>query len=146
MINLYCILLCPHLNLPQDLKNIHLHLLQDLRNVRLNYNISCTGISTACTDGQCHKSLLWMGSNSEKTKLSLVKYSFKIMMKIATKDTSLKLKYLKEQHNPRSDLPFLPARMRIEKYQKIVTNPYSKKNYAIHIKTLKQAINHGLKL
>ena len=45
-----------------------------------------------------------------------------------------------------SDLPFLPERMEIDKCKKLVCNLYDKKKYVVHIKSLKQALNHGLKL
>ena len=45
-----------------------------------------------------------------------------------------------------SDLPFLPERKKIEKRNKLVCDFHEKKNYVIHIKALKQALNHGLKL
>ena len=43
-----------------------------------------------------------------------------------------------------SDLPFLPERRKINKCAKPVCNFYDKKEYAVHIRTLKQALNHGL--
>ena len=46
-----------------------------------------------------------------------------------------------ELHN---DLPFLPERMKIEKVEKLVTNLHDKTEYVIHLKNLKQALNHGL--
>ena len=55
-------------------------------------------------------------------------------------------KYLKELHDLHSDLPFLPKRMEINKCKKLVCNLYDKKKYVVHIKSLKQALNHGLKL
>ena len=45
-----------------------------------------------------------------------------------------------------SDLPFLPERMKINKCNKLVCNLYDKKNYAIHIRNLKQPLNCGLVL
>ena len=48
---------------------------------------------------------------------------------------------LRELHN---DLPFLPERMKIEKFEKLVTNLHDKAEYIIHIRNLKQALNHGL--
>ena len=42
------------------------------------------------------------------------------------------------------DLPFLPEKMKIGKCKKIVCNLYEKKNYVVHISSLKQALNHGL--
>ena len=43
-----------------------------------------------------------------------------------------------------SDLPFLPERMKINKCRKLVCNLYDKNNYVVHIRSLKQALNHGL--
>ena len=44
-----------------------------------------------------------------------------------------------------SDLPFLPKRMKINKCKKLVCNLLNKKKYVMHIKSLKQPLNHGLK-
>ena len=43
-----------------------------------------------------------------------------------------------------SDLPFLPERMKIIKCNKLVCNLYDKNKYVVHIRSLKQALNHGL--
>ena len=43
-----------------------------------------------------------------------------------------------------SDLPFLPERMKINKCNKLVCTLCDKKNYVIHIRTLKRALKHGL--
>ena len=48
-------------------------------------------------------------------------------------------------HDLHSDLPFLPKRMKIDKCKKLVCNLRNKKKYVVHIKSLKQALNHGLK-
>ena len=56
------------------------------------------------------------------------------------------VKYLKKLHDLHSDLPFLPERMEKNKCKKLVCNLYDKKKYVVHIKSLKQALNHGLKL
>ena len=56
------------------------------------------------------------------------------------------VKYPKKLHDLHSDLPFLPRRMKIDKYEKLVCNLHNKKKYILHIKSLKQALNHGLKL
>ena len=45
-----------------------------------------------------------------------------------------------------SDLPFLPERMKVNKCSKLICNVQDEVNYAVHISTLKQARNHGLKL
>ena len=56
------------------------------------------------------------------------------------------VKYPKKIHDSQSDLPFLPKRMKIDKCKKLVCNLQNKKRYVVHIKSLKQALNHGLKL
>ena len=56
------------------------------------------------------------------------------------------VKYPKKLHELHSDLQFLPERMEINKCKKLVCNLFSKKKYVAHINTLKQALNHGLKL
>ena len=52
----------------------------------------------------------------------------------------------KRLHELHSDLPFLPERMEVNKYKNLVCNLFDKKKYVAHINTLKQALNHGLKL
>ena len=54
------------------------------------------------------------------------------------------VEYPKHLFNLHSDLPFLPGRKKIEKCNKLVRNIYDKENYVIQIRTLKQALNHGL--
>ena len=56
------------------------------------------------------------------------------------------VKYPRKLHDLHSDLPFLPKRMKIDKCKKLVCNLHNKKKYVLHIKSLKQALNHGLKL
>ena len=55
------------------------------------------------------------------------------------------VEYPKDLHNLHSDLPFLSERMKIKKCNKLVCNLYDKKEYVVHIRALKQALNHGLK-
>ena len=54
------------------------------------------------------------------------------------------VEYPKNLNYLHSDLPFLPARMKINKCSKLVCNLYNKNNYVVHIRLLKQALNHGL--
>ena len=54
------------------------------------------------------------------------------------------VKYPKRLHNLYCGLPFLPERINIEKSNKLVCNLYDKKEYVAYIRTLKQALNHGL--
>ena len=56
------------------------------------------------------------------------------------------IKYPKELHNKHSDLPFLPERMKVNKCKKLVCTLYDKKDYVDHIRSLKQALNNGLKI
>ena len=54
------------------------------------------------------------------------------------------VEYHKNLHDLHSDLPFLPERMKINKCSKLVCNLYDKNNYIVHIRSLKQALDHGL--
>ena len=56
------------------------------------------------------------------------------------------IKYPPKLHDLHSDLPFLPKRMKIDTCKKLVCNLRNKKRYIVYIKSLKQALNHGLKL
>ena len=56
------------------------------------------------------------------------------------------VEYPKNLHKLHSDLPFLPERMKINKCTKLVCNLNDKKNYPVHVLSLKQALNHGFKL
>ena len=56
------------------------------------------------------------------------------------------VKYSKRLHDLHSDLPFLPKRIKIDKCKKLVCNLRNKKKYVVHIRSLKQALNYGLKL
>ena len=56
------------------------------------------------------------------------------------------VEYPKNLHKLHSDLPFLPERMKINKCTQLVCSTQNKENYVIHIRALKQALNHGLKL
>ena len=56
------------------------------------------------------------------------------------------VRYPKRLHDLHSDLPFLPERMEINKCKKLICNLSNKKKYVIHVNSLKQALNHGLKL
>ena len=56
------------------------------------------------------------------------------------------VKYPRRLHDLHSDLPFLPKSMKIDKCKKLVCNLRYKKKYVVHIRSLKQALNYGLKL
>ena len=52
----------------------------------------------------------------------------------------------KELFTCQKDLPFLPERKNIEKIEKLICSIEDKGKYVIHIRTLKQTLNHGLVL
>ena len=54
--------------------------------------------------------------------------------------------YPKELFNLHKDLPFLPESKKINKVEKLICDIEDKKKYVIYIRSLKQALNHGLKL
>ena len=54
------------------------------------------------------------------------------------------VQYLEKLYELHNDLPFLPERTKIEKVEKLVANVHDKTEYDIHIRNLKQALNHGL--
>ena len=56
------------------------------------------------------------------------------------------IEYPKSLHNLHSDLPFLARKMKIKNCNKLVCNLNDKKEYVVHIKAVKQALNHGLTL
>ena len=56
------------------------------------------------------------------------------------------VEYPENLHKLHRDLTFLPERMKINKCSKLVCTLYDKENYVIHIRALKQALNHGLVL
>ena len=54
------------------------------------------------------------------------------------------VEYTKIILNLHSDLPFLLLRKKIKKCKKLVCHINDTRNYIVHIRTLKQALNHGL--
>ena len=58
----------------------------------------------------------------------------------------LDVQYLEKLHELHNDLPFLPKRIKIEKVEKLVANLDDKTEYVIHMRYLKQALNHALVL
>ena len=56
------------------------------------------------------------------------------------------LSYPKELHDLHNDLPFMCTKMRINGVEKLIPNLYYKRKYIVHIRSLKQALDHGLVL
>ena len=54
--------------------------------------------------------------------------------------------YPKTLFDLHKDLPFLPERKIVNKIEKLICNIEDKEKYVVHIKVLKQVLNHGLVL
>ena len=54
------------------------------------------------------------------------------------------VQYPEMLHKLHNGLPFLPERMKIEKVKKLVADLLDKTEYVMHVRNLKQALNHGL--
>ena len=54
--------------------------------------------------------------------------------------------YPKELHDLHNDIPFMCSKMKVNGVEKLIPNLYYKKKYIIHIRVLKQALDHGLVL
>ena len=56
------------------------------------------------------------------------------------------VKYPRELHDLHNDLPFMCEKIRDSGAEKLVPNLHDKKKYVIHVKALKQELDHGLVL
>ena len=56
------------------------------------------------------------------------------------------VEYPKELHEYHNELPFLVEKIKIVREETLLPNLKDKKGYLVHIKTLNQALKHGLKL
>ena len=56
------------------------------------------------------------------------------------------VEYPEELFNFHKDLTFLSERRKVEKVEKLICNIEDKEKYVIHIRPLKEALNHGFKL
>ena len=54
------------------------------------------------------------------------------------------IQYSEKLHERHNVLSCLPERMKLEKVKKLVANLHDKTECVIHIRSLKQALNHGL--
>ena len=54
------------------------------------------------------------------------------------------IRYPKKLHDYHNNLPFMCAKMKINKVEKLVSNLYYKRKYVIHVRALAQALKHGL--
>ena len=58
----------------------------------------------------------------------------------------LEVDYPKKLFNLHKDFPFLPERKKVKKIEKLTCSTDNKEKYVLHIRALKQALNHGLVL
>ena len=56
----------------------------------------------------------------------------------------LDVEYPKNLQDLHNDLLILPERIKLNKCDKLVCNLFDKNNYVVHIRALKQTLNHGL--
>ena len=56
------------------------------------------------------------------------------------------VEYLENLHELFNDLPFLPERMKIEKFEKLIAKLRDKFEYVIHIRNFEKPLNCGLVL
>ena len=54
--------------------------------------------------------------------------------------------YPEKLHDRHNDIPFMCSKMKVNGVRKLIPNFYDKRKYIIHIKALKQALDHGLML
>ena len=54
--------------------------------------------------------------------------------------------YPEDLHDLHNDIPFMCNKMKVNGVEKLIPNLYNKRKYIVHIKALKQAIDHGLLL
>ena len=83
-----------------------------------------------------------------KKHLNLIKISYKGIMKKVIKGHFLEvdIQYPEELLELLNYLSFLSERIKIEKVEKLVADLHDKNEYVIHIRSLKQTLNHGLVL
>ena len=56
------------------------------------------------------------------------------------------VEYSKALFNSHKDIPFLPERKKVEKVEQLICSLEDKEKYVIHIRALKQALHHSIKL
>ena len=61
-----------------------------------------------------------------------------------SKPLKIYVQYPGKSHEFHNDLPFLLERMKFEKTEELVINLHDKTQYVIHIRNLKQTLNHGI--
>ena len=97
-------------------------------------------------DGQCLKKLPVNGFQWKNDLSRFNERFIKSYNENSNKRYFLKVdvEYPKKLFGSHKDLPFLPERKKLEKVEKLVCSIEDKEKYVIHIRALKQALNHGL--
>ena len=83
----------------------------------------------------------WIADTSQFNKDFIKNYNDEI-----DKGYFVDVQYREKLHERHNDLSFLPGTMKFEKVNKLVTILYDKIEDVIHIRNLKQGLNHGLVL
>ena len=105
--------------------------------------------------GQCHnhyplESLNWVDIENLKGGARELKRTIDMMVRNSNRGVGYVLevdvKYPRELHDLHNDLPFMCEKIRVSGVEKLVPNLHDKKKYVIHVKALKQALDHGLVL
>ena len=99
--------------------------------------------------GKCRKSLQQNNLNSSKILLNLVRISEKNYNKESDQGYFLEFdvqytNYTKKFNELHNDLLVLPERIKIQKVENIEASLHYKYECVIHVKNLKQSLNHGL--
>ena len=93
----------------------------------------------------------WVDIENLKQEARELKKTIDIMVKNSNKRgvgyvLEVDVKYPRELHDLHNDLPFMCEKIRVNGVEKLVPNLHDIKKYVIHVKALKQALDHGLVL
>ena len=83
----------------------------------------------------------WVEDTSQFNEVFIKNYDEKSEVGYILEDD---VQYPEKLYKLHSDLPFLPERKKLVKVEKLVTSLQDKCEYVVHIKSLEQALNHGL--
>ena len=100
-----------------------------------------------CMDGQCQK----LAVNGFKLAENLPKFNYRFIKNYNENSDKgyileVDVEYQKKLLNSHRDLPFPPERRKIRGVEKLFCSVEDKEKYPVHIRNLKQALNHGLVL
>ena len=103
-------------------------------------------MQTIYMDGQCTKKLPVNGFEWENDLSRFNERFIKSYNENSNKGYFLEvdIEYPKKLFGSHKDLPFVPERKKLGKVEKLVCSIEDKEKYVIHIRALKQVLNHGL--